>query len=801
MLMVQGLPDAHARKLLASVVGVSLDERVRERIVDETRGNPLALLELPRALTPAELASGVCVPAGLPLSGRIEEGFQRRLEGLPAATQRLLLVGAAEPIGDPVLLWRAAERLGLGLSAAEAAEAGGLLTIGTRVTFRHPLVRSAIYRTASPQERRAVHRALAEATDPEVDPDRRAWHRANATSGPDEAVAAELERSAARAQARGGLAAAAAFLERSAALTLDPALRATRALAAAQAKHQAGALDAALGLVTAAESGPLDEFQRAQVEVLRAQISFAASRGSDAPPLLLKAAKRLELLDAGLARAIYLDALSAAVFAGPVASGDGVREVAAAVRAAPPSPPPPRAPDLLLDGLALLITEGHPVGAPMLRRAVTAFCRDEVGREEERRWLWLAARAAALLWDYESWDLLSARQVQLSRDAGALGVLPVALSTRAGVYLFAGELDAAASLADELVTVTEATGGRVAPYRALGLAAFRGREAEASELIETRTKDFVAGGEGMGLIFAQWATAVLCNGLGRYEDALAAARRAAEDPNELWFSTWGSVELIEAAIRSGNTEQAVDVLERLSESTRADGRHRSPLASARERRRGCRDAVPRRNRPARPHPPARGPRSRPSALRRMAAPRAPPARRPDPAARRASAVHAVRHGGVRRTRSGRAGGDRRARPQTDSRNPRRPDPTGSADLPPRSRGSHKPRDCRAAVHQREHRRLPPPQGVPQARRKVTHPARPPLAPTRHPSGADGAGALTSTHGHSFLVALRSGRATNRGADPLRVADYAFSRFGTRFDGRLSMPRSRSLQTQRSEHDA
>ena len=401
-LVVEGLRNGDARALLGSVLRVPLDERVRERIVAETRGNPLALLELPRGLTPAELAGGFGLPDAPGLSGRIEDSFRRRLARLPAETQRLLLVAAAEPVGDPVLVWRAAGRLGIGVQAA--AETDGLLAIGARVTFRHPLVRSAVYRAASPEDRQAVHRALADATDPEVDPDRRAWHLAQATPGFDEDVAAELERSAGRAQARGGLAAAAAFLERAAALTPEPSRRAERALAAAQAKHQAGAFDAALRLVAIAESGPLDELQRAQVDLLRGQIAFASSRGSDAPPLLLKAAKRLEPLDLRLARETYLDALTAAFSAGRAGERrDGVLETARAARAAPPSPQPPRAPDLLLDGLALLITDGYAAGTPMLRRAVDAFRRR--GTVRSGRASVAVARMpalAAFVWDDES---------------------------------------------------------------------------------------------------------------------------------------------------------------------------------------------------------------------------------------------------------------------------------------------------------------------------------------------------------------------------------------------------------------
>jgi DNA-binding CsgD family transcriptional regulator len=417
-----------------------------------------------------------------------------------------------------------------------------------------------------------VHRALAGTTDPRADPDRRAWHRAQATLGPDEEVAAELERSAGRAQARGGLAAAAAFLERSAALTPEPARRAERALAAAQAKYQAGAFDVALRLLSTAEAGPPDEFRRARADLLRGQIAFASSRGSDAPPLLLRAARRLEPLDARLARETYLEALSAALFAGRLAAaGGGIDEVGEAARAAPPPPQPPRPPDLLLDGLALLITEGHRAGAPVLKQAVRAFRGADITLEEGLRWLWLACQAAGLVWDYESWDVLSDRQIKLARQAGALITLPIAYNTRAGVYLFAGEFAMAASMIAEADSVSEATGSSIAPYGSLGLASFRGREAEAAELIEAGTKDVQRRGEGEGLSYVQWATAVLCNGLGRYEQALVAAERASKDSHVLWFSNWADIELVEAATRSGAPERAVGALRRLSETTRASG--------------------------------------------------------------------------------------------------------------------------------------------------------------------------------------------------------------------------------------
>ena len=566
-LVVEGLRDGDARALLGSVLGVPLDDRVRERIVAETRGNPLALLELPRGLTADELAGGFGLPDAPGLSGRIEDSFQGRVARLPADTRRLLLVAAAEPVGDPVLVWRAAERLGIGLQAA--SETDGLLAIGTRVTFRHPLVRSAVYRAASPQERQAVHRALADATVAEVDPGRRAWHLAQATPGFDEDVAAELERSADGAQARGGLAAAAAFLERAAVLTPEPSRRAGRALAAARAKRQAGAFDAALRLVAIAESGPLDELQHAQVDLLRGQI--ALSLGSDAPPLLLKAATRFEPLDGRLARETYLEALTAVFLPGMLASDESLLEIARAARAAPPSSQPPRASDLLLDGLALLITDGYAAGTPTLRRAVNAFRREDVSGGDGRRWLSLAARLAAFVWDDEAFDLLSARFVQLARDAGALSVLPLALATRSVVPLFAGELATAFSLLEEVVAVNEATGATLAPYVGLAHVTFRGREAEVSPLIEAATRELVRRGDGRGLRFIHWVTAVLHNGLGRYEEAFAAAQQAGEDTYASWWRDWGLVELIEAAARSGHPEPAADALSRLSQATAASG--------------------------------------------------------------------------------------------------------------------------------------------------------------------------------------------------------------------------------------
>jgi DNA-binding CsgD family transcriptional regulator len=570
-LRVEGLPDADARKLLAAAIPGQLDQRVVDRIVAETRGNPLALLELPRELSLVDLAGGFGLPNTLPLSGQIEESFRRRVERLPSQTQRLLLLAAAEPTGDAALLWRASALLGIGVGASAPAEADDLVEVGADVRFRHPLVRSALYRAASQEERRGAHRALAEATDPQVDPDRRAWHRAQAALEPDEGVAAELERSAGRARTRGGLAAAAAFLERSAALTVEPARRGERALAAAQAKQQAGAPDAALRLLAVAEQGPLDELQRAHVGLLRAQIAFVVHHGGDAPALLLQAVKQMEPLDARLARDTYLEALAAAQFAGRLARGSGVHEAANAALAAPPAPKPPRATDLLLDGLAVLLAEGYAHGAPILKGALQAFRSKDISDDEALRWTWLACRVAIDMWDYDTWDVLSIRLVELTRDAGALAALPLALTLRMGLHLYAGELGAVASLNAEVDAVTEATASQLAPYGALLLAAWQGREAEASEVIEATIAEVVPRGEALGLTAARWATAVLYNGLGRYQEALAAAMQASDREEDLGFSNWSLAELVEAAVRSGETAAGADALERLTRSTRPCG--------------------------------------------------------------------------------------------------------------------------------------------------------------------------------------------------------------------------------------
>ncbi|MGI5290066.1 helix-turn-helix transcriptional regulator [Nonomuraea polychroma] len=570
-LEVGRLSDSDARALLDSVTPGRLDERVRDRIVAETQGNPLALLELPRGLTAAELAGGFGRPDARPLASQIEQSFLRRVQSLPAETQRLLLIAAAEPVGDVTLLNRAAELLGIEAAAASPAEAAGLITIGTRVRFRHPLVRSAAYRVAAPADRQNVHRALADATDPQSDPDRRAWHLANATASPDETAAAGLEHSADRAQARGGVAAAAAFLERAAELTPDPARRGTRALAAARAKYQAGGYDAALELLDAAELSPLDERELAQADLLRGQIMFASRSAGAGLPLLLKAGRRLEPLDAGLARETYRDALYAAFTAGRLAVGAQMVDVAKAALAAPPGPPPERN-DLLLNGLAVATIEGYSAGMPMVLRALAGFRTEGISREEGLGWLPLACRTAHNVWDFDSYSVLSQKLVDLARETGALPVLPPALLLLLSARVLAGELAVADALVAEAMTIGEVTGSRfMAQYGALVAEPWRGREAATRQVIEAITRDTALQGEGKVLTATQWASSVLYNGLGRYEEAYVAAERGAEHPQELGLSTWSMIEFVEAAVRSGRPARAAEVAQRLDEMAQASG--------------------------------------------------------------------------------------------------------------------------------------------------------------------------------------------------------------------------------------
>jgi DNA-binding CsgD family transcriptional regulator len=567
-LEVHGLRDEEARALLGSAVRFVLDARVGDRIIAETRGNPLALLELPRGLTAAQLAGGFGLVAAQGLSGRIEESFMRRLEAISDDARRLLLLAAAESVGDPLLLLRTSEQLGVAVSAVNA-ETDGLLGIGARVAFRHPLVRSAVYRSATVSERRAVHLALAEATDRDADPDRRAWHLAAAAAGPDEHVALDLERSAGRAQARGGLVAAAAFLERAVALTEDPARRADRALAAAQASFQAGAFDVALGLLAAAEAGPLGEFQRARIDLVRAQLVLASSRRTEATPLLLAAARRLEALDISLARETYVDAFFAALIGARLNDSVGVPEVAQAARGvARRSDDEATTAGLLLDALVAL-ADDYDAAVPLCREALQKISADKISPTQRLRWF-QGGTVALEVWDDESAYVLSQHHVQIARETGTLNELAPALNMHTPMLVFSGELAAAASAVAETQSVEEMTEIRTAPYGALVLEAWRGNPREARELIEKTLREAGSRGEGIGVATSEYARAVLCNGLGQYEEALVAARSASEY-QEVVAENWGLSELIEPATRTGRTDLATDALNRLARKARAAG--------------------------------------------------------------------------------------------------------------------------------------------------------------------------------------------------------------------------------------
>ncbi|MGZ4248040.1 MAG: helix-turn-helix transcriptional regulator [Solirubrobacteraceae bacterium] len=567
-LVIDGLPADDARRLLDATIPGALDARVRDRILGEAGGNPLALLELPRAGKPISLAGGFGLPGERPLTSRIEQGFVRQLDSFSADTRRLLLLAAAEPMGDVTLLWRAAERLGIPPDAAAPAQAAGLVEIGARVRFRHPLVRSAAYQAALAPERHEVHRALADATDARLDPDRRAWHRARAVDRPDEAVADELERSAGRAQRRGGLSAAAAFLQRAAELTPDPAVRVERSLAAARAKLDVADSASASELLAAAELGPVDELQRARLVRLGGQIAFASHRGRDAPPLLLAAAIKLESLDAAMARETYLEAIEAAMFAGRLGTGAAEREVAEAARASSPEKADGAA-DLLLGALVTRFTEGYAASVAPLSRALHAFDGSD-GCGADRRWLWLTCRMAQDLWDDDLWHVLATRGVRVARETGALHLLPNALNYLAALNVHSGAFATAAALVDEVESITLATGHPPLKYAACMLAAARGDSAQLEAVAEGPLRGAMARGEGSALGGYEWFTALLHNGHGHYSEALAAAQRACEHGDPIYYGC-ALVELIEAGVRSGEPTEAAAALQRLSERTQASG--------------------------------------------------------------------------------------------------------------------------------------------------------------------------------------------------------------------------------------
>ncbi|MCF6387126.1 AAA family ATPase [Mycobacterium sp. MBM] len=579
---VTGLDAPAARELLESVMIGGIDPLVRDRIVAETRGVPLALVDVPRSVSATELAGGFWISGRRSSTVAIEDGFIARIRALPDATRRLLLLAAAEPIGDGALFLRAAAELGLPPETLGPAEAAGMIEFGARLRFNHPLMRSAAYRAADLGEQRAVHRALAEATDVRLDPDRRAWHAANAADGPDDAVAAELEASAQRAQRRGGMAAAAAFLERAAVLTRDPRLRGSRAISAAQAKREAADPDSAYTLLAMADSAPLDALQKAQVVRMRAQMSFARSRSGatgaptvgEAAAELMAAARGLDGLDDDLARETYLEALAAAMYAGRLGAPTLLADVAAsgadAVRRAGG---PVRPLDLLLAGMAARVIDGPAAGSADLLAALNLW--NDHAQENPARWLYwpfpvVQESAAHEMWDGRVLERIAADTVRRARDAGAVAALPPALGYRAGVHFFRGEFDAAAGILQESAEIAAAMGQAPVPYHALNLAAWGGVPANAVELIESAAATGAARGEGRLVGLAAFCSAVLNNGLGRYEEALAAARRCCEY-EDLGFHSWCLYELIEAAVHVGDRDSAEAVLPRFTERAAATG--------------------------------------------------------------------------------------------------------------------------------------------------------------------------------------------------------------------------------------
>ena len=572
---LEGLDETDARALLAAAVRTPLDDRVRDRIVAEARGNPLALLELPLGAPPADLAGGFELTEVVDVPRRIEESFRRRSSSLPAETRQMLLVAAAEPTGDASLLWRAAAHLGLDRESAAPAEVAGLLEIDARVRFRHPLVRSALYQAATPPDRRRVHDALAAVTDPRIAPDRRAWHRAKSVQGPDEQVAAELEGSADRARRRGGLAAAAAFLQQAVELTPEPARRASRALKAAHGKHAAGAFEAASELLEVAEAGPLDALQCARVELLRAQIAFHLMQGAMVPGILLDAAEKLAPLDAARSREVFLHAFDAAIITGDLGEGREILRVAEAATAAPAPPGPPGLADLLLDGLVATYTRGYAEGVTLLRRVLEALCDDHrssgsSGGGDDRRWLWMASRAALMLFDDELLFTLAERNVRLARDAGALAALPIGLLFLSNMSVLAGERARASDLVAEETAITEMIGGVSLYFGRLVLSAWSGDEAETVDTHAVAVKAATARGNGAEIDMANLALAVLHNGLGNYGAAVSAAELACESLEPPYVSL-ALPELIEAAHRADEPARAAVALEQLDVRARVTG--------------------------------------------------------------------------------------------------------------------------------------------------------------------------------------------------------------------------------------
>ncbi|WP_232836006.1 AAA family ATPase [Actinocorallia populi] len=567
---VEGVGHEDARELLRLAAPGGLDRRVHDQLIVEARGNPLALRELPRALSPVEIAGGFALTGAMPLENRIEQSLVVQLESLPGSARLLLLLAAADPTGDPGLLWRASEALGLDSADIDAAEDADALVVDTRVSFRHPLVRSAVYQAASPEDLRSVHAALADATSADFDPDRRAWHRANATLRPDEGVAADLERSAVRARTRGGAAAAGAFLERAADLTPTSALRAQRLIAAAEAKHDAGAPASALRLLDTTRGHPLTPLQEALVARLRARAEYALRRDGTGAGLLLTAARGLQEFDPVLARDTYIEALAAALYGGRLGDAEQVTAVSNAILEATEGEESGRARDLILRGQALLAAKGQKAALDTLRRAQRAFL-EQAPDSLELHWMWFASRAAQDLWDARGLRALADRQVELARAEGVVTVLPIALSLLMVAQTVDGELDAAEASCDEIDAIKDVTGHPLPQYGRLFLAAYRGQADEAERWAEQIRADAQARGEGYGLSAVNFGEAILYNGVGRFAEAVASGRRELPYTHELSHAMRTLLELVEAATHTGERDLAVQAFEQLADVTRPVG--------------------------------------------------------------------------------------------------------------------------------------------------------------------------------------------------------------------------------------
>ena len=563
-LMLTGLDEPDARALLSRVVPGRIHEGVRDRIIGETRGNPLALQELSHRMTPAELAGGYAPAASDDLPSLLTQEYQRRIAELGAPTQLLMLLAAAEPLGDAALLWRAAERVSVEPSALTPASEAGLLEVDDHVRFHHPLVRAAVYRAATPEERHRAHRALAEASDPYQAADGRAWHRALASAEPDEAVAVDLERSAERAVRRGGLAAAAALLDRASVLTPDARLQAGRALAAAEASFQAGDFSAAQRLLATALSGELDGLQRARAALLRGHVAVVSRYGNDASALLLEAARQLEPFDLTLARRAYLTAWSAAVTAHHLGGAEVLRDISAAVQALPPLPAEPDPLDLMLNAYALLISDGHTAAMPLLRRAAEVVL--ELPVQDVLRWGWQVGGVRSAIWDDEAIAVYE-RQADLVRGAGALAELPIHLQALALERAWRGDLPGARELMAEADGISTSMGNQVPPFALLRILALEGRAEEAVPLIDAVIEAGTKQGQGIAVMVAHWAAAVLNNGLGRHNLAAVAAGEIVSHGVLPWLSMWACCELVEAASREGDRDLAQDALDRLLATT------------------------------------------------------------------------------------------------------------------------------------------------------------------------------------------------------------------------------------------